>query len=362
MAARRPLVAIAGQVTELAAADSIYGSAEVPVPFTATNATYTVPTGFKVIGVWIRPGANGGGGGGGGGAGSAANNGGGGAGSGGKAGTGCRLTYIPIKAAAGDVLDVHIGAGGNGGAGGGPGANGTVGDAGTHSYIDNTTTGKRLVRAAMQDLSAVGGQRGNLGAVGTATGGGGGAAASLGTNVTNYGWPVWDHLSTSTQRLVPNNSIAGGDGGTSAAGSNANGVGASLSLNFGSSPMVTAGTSGTGGTAATRGGGGAGGGGSHSTPGDEFYSELGIDIPASTGAGSGRGGDAVNGGNANNAGAGSAGSPGNNGQTGALGRGGGGGSGGGGGGAGSTTGGAGGTAGTGGNGSAGAAILILAPT
>lgn len=330
-------------VTIAAAAAPGAPTAVNQVGFTATNASYTVPAGFKVIGAWVRPGAGGGQGGDGGGGGGPLANGnfGGTGGGGGAAGSSASLQYAPITALAGHVLNIQIGAGGAGGAGfagrgpglfsaNTPGANGTQGDP---TSITNTTTATLLVRAYNENTSGV-------------------------NNFGSKNWPEEDS---------GQDGGTGGTGGNGIAGGNTSTITAPKSKKFGAaSGYVANSTGGTGGAlSGSRGGGGAGGPGSSALPGDEFLSALAIAVPGTSGSGSGKGGNGAAGGAANSAGAASNGADGENGATGSQGRGGGGGAGGGGGGAGSVpdtvgNGGSGGNGGTGGTGSDGAVILVLA--
>src|SRR4029077_13597823 len=133
------------------------------VAFTATNASYTVRTGYQVAGAWMRPGA--GGGGGGGAAGTSNGTASGGSGSGGKAGGSCTLFFVPITAASGHVLNISIGAGGAGGAGGVQGGSAAQpGGNGNDTTITDTTASTVLANAyAMPGSNGGGGDAGGAG-------------------------------------------------------------------------------------------------------------------------------------------------------------------------------------------------------
>jgi hypothetical protein len=306
------------------------------VAFTATNAAYALPSGYKLQGAWLRPGAYGGVGGGGG---SNSNSGslGGGAGAGGRAGGSCTLTFAPVVAPAGSTLVVTIGAGSAGGAGGAGSVINGAGGQGLSSVIPGDTSIAVFGGASLITASALITTLGNTN--GSVSGATGGAAATA--------MPRW-----------PSNVLGQnpGSGGSSAA---AGGAPAAMPtvLPFGSSSYVNVPTAAPAGTASVgaRLGGGGGGGGASSSPGDECGSGLGA-VPAAT---SGAGGAGGAGGDASDAGTSPAPNPGSNGTNGTMGRGGGGGGGGGGRGRGTTSPAAGGAGGNGGSGSDGAVILVL---
>jgi hypothetical protein len=333
-----------------AATKAYVDAARTEVAFTASNASYALPSGMKVVGAWMRPGAAGGGGGGGGGAGaSGANNGGGSSGAPGQAGMSACLTFFPLTIAAGSTLNVAIGAGGGGGGGGAAGVSGSIGSNGGATSI---TVGGNVVAKVLGSIvnTSTGGTQGGAGNTGGASTGGAAPSSVAG----RAQWPTG----------ITGFSVTAGAGGAASSSGLAGGSPAAIANWLGcvpiNAPTSTAGTPGT--ADSTHGGGGASGGGGCACPGDEILTALGIAIPAASGAGSGAGGSgAGNGGNGNNSGAGGNGTDGAAGSTGSLGRGGGGGQGGGGGGSGSTSGGAGGAGGAGAQGSAGAVILILAP-
>lgn len=342
--------------------DARLGSSLDQVAFTATNASYTVPAGFKVVGAWIRPGSGGGAGGGAGAQGGTVTNRGGGGGAGGGCGSSATLQYAPIVAPAGDVLNVTIGSGGTGGTGGVfGGSSAGNGGAGGDSTITNTSTSTLLIRASNQYIGAIGVAQ--AGSAATSVSGG-----SISTALAyKWGPAYWVSASVGVGSAAPTAGAAAG--AVSSNGSSASTVGTAAPAGYFGGSYVTAAVAGQGGTASgTMSGGGAGGTGASAGTGDEYVSALGLSIPPTSGSGSGKAGcrstTEGTGGSGNNGGAGFAGNNGGAGQSGSLGRGGGGGQGGGGGGCGSagdtSNAGSGGNGGAGGDGSNGAVILVLA--
>lgn len=328
------------------------------VSFTATNAAYAIPLGYKAVGAWIRPGAGGGAGGGGGAPGNtAASTAGGGSGGSGHPGMSCILTYVPLTAAPGDVLNIQIGAGGTGGAGGvSGGSTPTPGALGGDTTITNTTTSTVLVQAT---CNVTLGWKASTGAANATTRTGGTTDETGGSLPAR--WPdrsgAFTIASGSPAGCVGapgvNGGLAGADGTAAAARSD----GFNSLKTFGPYPHFTPPPAGAAGTFSGTGGGGGGGrGGGSALDGDSgvFFGAAPL-----TGPGSGRGGIPGAGGNGSTAGVGLPGAPGGAGQTGSAGRGGGGGASGAGGGGGGTGGGAGGTGGAGGKGSDGAVVLVL---